>query len=314
MEKTNLSVDYIPKPEEYFNQMSNINKVNKKGLKNGFFSFLLVLLLMPIGHAIMILNENILHHQKYLGAIIMGFVGVVLVIWGIKKNKKANLATIMGFLGGVLIWTGWVEFSFMWVAEKNNVANLMVNGEIATKREYLVMLSSLGLLGTIMVFFLFIRTNCTFFIWFQEKLGYKNDIAPQGRYFKKPLAITTFIETIMLLWFFYIVLLLVYDDSIAGDKHIATYIVAWGSLIWSIYLISRLIKIQVFDYAVRYAVPTVIIFWNFIEVLGRWETFKEVWIYPIEHWFEVSLMIVLVIGLLFLFLKTPYFKKEFKRV
>ncbi|HMZ46125.1 MAG TPA: hypothetical protein PLU36_04925 [Chitinophagaceae bacterium] len=314
MDKTPTINNNIVKPEENFKAMSNIEKANKKGIKNGFFSFLLVLLLMPIGHAIMILNEKVLHNQKYVGAFIMGFIGIGLIVWGIKKNKKANFATIMGFLGGVLIWTGWVEFSFMWIAEKNNVANLMVNGQIATKREYLVMLSSLGLLGTIMTYFFFTRSNCTFFIWFQNKLGYKNDIAPEGRYFKKPLAITTFIETIMLLWFFYIVLLVVYDDSIAGDKHIATYIVAWGSLIWSIYLISKLITIQVFDYAVRYAVPTVIIFWNFIEVLGRWDTFKEVWIYPIEHWFEVSLMIVLVIGLLFLFLKTPYFKKELRRV
>jgi hypothetical protein len=269
---------------------------------------------MPIGHAIMILNEKFLHDDKYYGAVAMGIVEVILVFWGIKQNKKNILATILGFLGGVLIWTGWIEFSFMWVAEKNNVPNLVVNGEIATKREYLVMLSSLGLLATIVIFFLFTRTSFTFFAWIQEKMGVKQNIAQQGGYIKKPLAVTTFIETIIILWFFYIVLLLVYDDAIAGDTHIATYIVAWGPLLWSIYLIAKLISIKVFDYAIRYSIPTVIIFWNFVEVLGRWGTFKEIWIYPIEHWKEVSLMFIVTAVLLYVFIKTPYFRKDAKKM
>lgn len=64
--------------------------VNKKSLKYGIFSFLLVLLLMPIGHAIMILNEKFLHDDKYYGAVAMGIVGVILVFWCIKQNKKKH--------------------------------------------------------------------------------------------------------------------------------------------------------------------------------------------------------------------------------
>jgi hypothetical protein len=66
----------------------------------------------------MVLNEHLLLEYKYQGAIAMGFAGIILLIWGIKKNSKPTLATILGFLGGVLVWTGWVEFSFMWIAEK----------------------------------------------------------------------------------------------------------------------------------------------------------------------------------------------------
>lgn len=285
--------------------------LNKTGLKNGFFSFLLVLLLMPIGHAVMVLNEILLHDYKYYGAILMGVLGTGLVFWGIKNNRQATFATIMGFLGGVLIWTGWIEFSFMWVAEKNNVANYIVNGEVATKREYLVMLSSLGLLATFTVYYLFTYNNCNFFVWFQKIFGIRNELTLQSNNTKKPLAVTTFIETIVILWFFYVVLLIVYDDTIAGDSHPATYIVAWGSLLWSVYLVSNLIRLRVFDYAVRYAIPTVIIFWNFIEVLGRWGTFKEIWIYPTEHWLEVLLFFVLLFALLAIFLKTPYFRKQY---
>ncbi|MCO5278611.1 MAG: hypothetical protein M9911_11520 [Saprospiraceae bacterium] len=282
-------------------------------MRNGFFSFLLVLLLMPIGHAIMVLNEHLLMEYKYQGAIAMGFAGIILLIWGIKKNSKPTLATILGFLGGVLVWTGWVEFSFMWIAEKNNVSHLMVDNEIATKREYLVMMSSLGLLCTFYFFYLFTRSNCTFYIWQQKYLGFREDIKTQVG-FKKPFAVSTFIETIMIIWTFYVVLLLVYDEQIAGDRHIATYIVGFGSLLWSLYLISKLVRIQSFDYAIRYAVPTVIIFWNFVEILGRWDLFKEIWVHPMEYKWEVSAFFIILAIILYIFIKNPKFSRKNNRV
>ena len=283
--------------------------MNKNSLRNGILSFLLVLLLMPIGHAIMILNEHFLGDYKYHGAVIMGFLGVAMLIWGLKKNSNPTLATLLGFLGGILVWTGWIEFSFMWIAEKNNVAHLIVDGEIATKREYLVMLSSLGLLCTIVLFYFFSRSNCTFFIWFQKVLGLKQDINLQTGY-KKPYSVVVFSETIMILWFFYLVLLVVYDEQIAGERHFFTYLVAWGSLFWSIFLISRLLKIKSFDYAIRYAVPTVIIFWNFVEVMGRWNLLHEIWVEPLEYWIEVGLFFLALFVLLYLLISNPTFNRK----
>jgi len=119
---------------------------------------------------------------------------------------------------------------------------------------------------------------------------------PSKKVAEKPMAVITFIETILILWTFYIVLLLVYDKDIAGDKHPATYIVAFGSLFWSIYLFLNLIKIKAFDYAIRYAIPTVIIFWNFVEVLGRWDLFKEIWVHPFEHAIEIGIITLLFFG------------------
>jgi hypothetical protein len=48
--------------------------------------------------------------------------------------------------------------------------------------------------------------------------------------------------------------------------------------------------------------------------LGRWGTFKEIWIYPIEHWKEVSLMFIVTAVLLYVFIKTPYFRKDAKKM
>jgi len=122
--------------------------MNLKSFKIGVSSFLIILFLMALGHVLMVLTEKIFVEQKYIGALLIGLLGFVLLIIGVKKNKSKSTATILGLLAGVLVWTGWVEFSFVWIAEKLSVPPLIENGEIATKPEYLVMLSSIGLLLT----------------------------------------------------------------------------------------------------------------------------------------------------------------------
>lgn len=274
--------------------MGKINSV-----KVGILSFIIVLLFMPIGHTLMVLIEQVLHNQKFIGAGSIGFLGVALLIFGVKFNQRSTLATVLGLIAGILIWTGWVEFSFVWIAEKLQVPHLMEEGEIATKAEYLVMMSSVGLLVSAMIFFLFIKTKCQFFAWFQRIFGLQNELGTNSR---KAHAVIAFFETIMIIWTFYIVLLLVYDESIAGQHHPLTYIVAFGSLFWSLYLFLNLIRIQKFDYAIKYAIPTVVIFWNFVEVLGRWDLFKEIWVHPFEHWMENTIILSLLVGFIYYYL------------
>ncbi len=247
---------------------------------------------MPIGHAMMVLMEKVFLEQKYLGAFVLGVIGFFLLILGVKRNSHKSAATILGLLAGIFVWTGWIEFSFVWIAEKLNVPALMENGEIATKPEYLIMPSSIGLLASVFLLFLFTTTKCQYIRWYQKLMGIKDDVQVKTKG-ERPVATVTFIETIMVMWTFYIVLLLVYDNDIAGDNHPLTYVVAFGSLFWALYLFLKLIKIQKFDYAIRYAIPTVIIFWNFVEVLGRWNLFKEIWVHPFEHWLEILLITLL---------------------
>jgi hypothetical protein len=263
----------------------------------GVFAFIIVLLLMPLGHALMVLNEKLLHINQFTGAAVIGLVGMALLAWGLRANHRPATATLLGLLAGVLVWTGWVEFSFVWMAHKLQVPPLMENGEVATKPEYLVMLSSLGLLASVTLLYLFGATRCPYFVWFQKRMGtyqrLRQAAAPASA---RPLAVITFMETLMLIWTFYIVLLLVYDKDIAGDRHPATYAVAFGSLFWSLYLVTRLVRIRVFDQAVRYAIPTVVIFWNFVEVIGRWDLLHEIWVHPFEYWLENTIILASLLG------------------
>jgi len=255
----------------------------------GILAFIVVLLTMPLGHTVMILMESIFgQNHQYTAAILMGILGVYILLRGIKINKESQ-STWLGFFAGLFIWTGWVEFSFIFFANHLGIEAFMENGEIATKPEYLLLPSSVGVLMASLLYFFFNKiTRCHFFNWFHRNLKLQMGKAISGK--DRNFATITAMETIYITWFFYIVLLLIYDDSILGDRHWLTYVVFWGSLVWSLYLIIRLIKFQKIAPAVRYAIPTVIIFWNCIEILGRWNFFNEFWIYPGEYAFEMGLI------------------------
>lgn len=262
----------------------------------GIVAFLIVLFTMPLGHALMVLVEKTLgHYYQFHGAAAVGGLGAVLLWLGARSDKE-SAGTWYGLFAGLLLWTGWVEFSFVWTAHHLNIAPLRENGEIVTKPEYLLMPSSIGLLLASLLYFVFnSQTRCNFFAWLQRNFRLNIQIkagSAQNRNF----AIITALEIIYIMWFFYIVLLLVYDNRILGDHHPATYLVFVGSLAWSLYLMLKLIRFTRMPAAIRYAVPTVVIFWNSIEILGRWNFFKEIWIEPHEYALEMSLILIAFIG------------------
>lgn len=260
----------------------------------GIIAFVVVLFTMPLGHALMIVMEKVFgDHYVFQVALYMGLVGLALLIWGMITSKK-TIATFLGLFSGLLVWTGWVEFTFVYYAKRFQVAPLIEDGQVVTKPEYLIMPSSIGFWIVIMLYYFFgSKTGCTFFTWFQKRLKIINpkQLKPSSH----NIALTTFMELNMILWTFYLLLLFVYDKEFIGDKSIVAHIVAYVSLFWSFYLFSKLIKKNNMGYAIRYAIPTVIIFWNFVEILGRWNVFKEIWVHPFEYMVEMLIFVLVVI-------------------
>jgi hypothetical protein len=84
-------------------------------------AFLVVLLLMPLGHAMMALMEHFLAPEVlHYCAFAMGFVGLVVAIWGVFAKGDTH-QTILGIVGAMLFWTGWVEFLFVYYAQRFGV-------------------------------------------------------------------------------------------------------------------------------------------------------------------------------------------------
>ena len=277
----------------------------------GLLAFILVFAVQALGHTVMIVMEDVWPGEGYVyeSAFAMGAFGAVLLFLGM-KNKNEVSATWLGFWAGTFLWTGWVEFSFVWNAAAFGVADQIdaATGEIATKGEYLVMMSSIGLMGSTLAYFLLNKeTKCNFFLWFQRNLGLRVGKPNPGH--ERNFAAITALETIYVIWFFYLLLLFMYDENILGEKHPVTYGIFFLNVIWAVYLFQRLMKFWKVTTAIRYGIPTAIVAWNAVEIGGRWHLFTEFWERPQEFAVEMSLMLAGIVIAALLAARTPAHKK-----
>ena len=204
---------------------------NKKYWWKATASFIMVLFTMPLGHAVMILMEHFLDETTlHYSAFAMGFVGMLMVIAGVFA-KGDTRQTLWGLFGGLLFWTGWVEFLFMYFANRFGTQPELdpVTGEIVTRPEYLILPASFGFWMMVMIMYLFsTRNGCNFINWWQRLLfkGKKNEIA--ARPMTRHTSIVTFMELMMILWASYLLLMFCYDDVFLGENHPVTLLVAWA--------------------------------------------------------------------------------------
>ncbi len=275
----------------------------------GLLGFVIVLLVQALGHTVMIVMENMLGPEHVLlAATLMGFAGAVMLYIGMKGDNEVT-STWLGFFAGTFLWTGWVEFSFIWNATTLGVADLMVNGEVVTKAEYLIMPSSIGVMLATLAYFIFNKeTKCNFFHWFQRNLYMSTGRPTRGH--KRNFAAITCLETIYVVWFCYLLLLLIYDERILGDTHPVTYGLFFINTVWSIYLLNRLLKFWKVTTAIRYAIPTAIITWNSVELLGRWHVFTEIWVHPEKYILEMGMVFGAFVIVVIVSMMTPQHAKQ----
>ena len=119
-------------------------KLKKRNVFIGITSFLIVLFTMPLGHALMILMEHLMEPvTMHYATFFMGLIGLIMVITGVFA-KGDTQQTLWGLFGGLLFWTGWIEFIYVYYAHRFGVQPLIVDREVVTKPEYLIMPSSFG--------------------------------------------------------------------------------------------------------------------------------------------------------------------------
>lgn len=249
-------------------------------------SFLLVLFMMPLGHALMIIMEHTMSETAlHYAAFAMGAVGLAMVIVGVFA-KGDTRQTLWGLFGGLLFWTGWVEFLFMYYANRFGTQPLLdpATGEVITRPEYLIMPASFGFWVMIMVMYIFCtRNGCNFINWLQRHLLGSRRTEIAVRPMTRHTSIVTFMELMMILWGSYLLLMFCYDDNFLGDHHPVTLLVGLGCLIGSFFIFGRQLRIASWGANIRMAIATVIVFWTPVEILGRMNLFQEIWIAPMQH-------------------------------
>ncbi len=272
----------------------------KKSVLIGIVAFMAVLLTMPLGHALMILMEHFMSPAAVnYSAFAMGLAGIVMVITGVFATGDTK-QTLWGLIGGLLFWTGWVEFIYVYYTHRFGVEPLLNEAnEIVTKPEYLILPSSFGFWVMFMLLYTFsIKSGCDFFRWIQKLFFKKSSETINIKPITHHTSIVTFMELNMILWTSYLLLLTCYDNNFIGDQSIFTLAVAFACLIGSLFMMKKLLKITQWGYAIRYAIATVVVFWTFIEIMGRLNLFNEIWVQPLAYKNE---MIVILTSFLLLF-------------
>ena len=277
---------------------------SRKSVLTELASFMIVLFTMPLGHALMICMEHMftpttLHYLAFA----MGGIGLIMTIIGVFA-KGDTRQTLWGLFGGLLFWTGWIEFIYVYYAHRYEVQPLLnVAGEVITKPEYLIMPSSFGFWVMFMLIYLFtVKSGCDFFTYLQKVFFRKSTTQIVVRPMTRHTSIVTFMELNLILWTSYLVLLFCYDENFLGEHSPITMLIAFGCLVGSLFMFKRLLKISQWGYSIRFSIATVIVFWTFIEVMGRWDMFHEIWVEPMAYKTEmITLFIAFVVLLFFLF-------------
>jgi len=260
----------------------------------------------------MVLMEAIFGEQYvYQSAALTGLIGAVCLFYAMRAKGEVA-ATWLGFFAGTCLWTGWVEFTYVWSANVLGVPDLMdqyAPGEIATKAEYLVMMSSAGvLLATLVPLLMNRETKCNMFVWFQRNLKLRTGKPSRG--YERNFAYITCLETIFVTWFCYLALLFIYDENILGDRHPVTYAIFFFNTIWALYLLSRLLQMWKVTTAIRYAIPTAIIGFSSYEIAGRWNLWTDIWVHPEKFGLVLGLLAGALAIAAFLAIRTPAHAKR----
>ncbi|MDE7427562.1 MAG: hypothetical protein K2M79_07165 [Muribaculaceae bacterium] len=263
------------------------SRISGRSALMGILSFVIVLLMMPLGHALMILMEHLLtRSQVNVAALCMAIAGLALTL-GCTRLKSDTAGTVAGLTGGLLFWTGGVEFLYVYFAHKLSVAPLTDNGVVVTKPEYLLMPSSAAFLLLVWVIYIWeLPSGCPFFTFLRKHLASGQAVTAR----KRSAAVVTFMELNVIMWSSYIVLLLCYDSTFGGDHSWLTLTVAGVCLGASVWMFRNLLRLRAWGYSLRYATATVIIFWTFVEVMGRLNIMEEIWVRPLEYALQMSVI------------------------
>lgn len=276
----------------------------------GISAFLAVLLAIPLAHMAMMLNQNLFGQEhRYRAAALLGLVGIAMLAAGAKIRREAP-ATWLGFFGGMLTWTTWVEFSFMWFGRELYPGPAEILGDkVIQYPEHLMLMTTFGLLMTCFFFFFHNKdSRCHFIEWFHRNL--RLDLGPRSSGRDRNIALITFTETVYITWFFYVCQLVILDPQVIGKDHWLAYAAFAVCLVWGLYCFARLLKYRRVSSAVRYAIPVTIILWVDVRFLAGWNVITEFYVHPEKYILECLIVVGACIAATILTMKSPKKRSE----
>lgn len=102
----------------------------------------------------------------------------------------------------------------------------------------------------------------------------------------------------VMMWGSYLLLMFCYDPVFLGSSHPVTIAIALLALVASLLMLRRMFRIKTWGRSIRYALATVIVFWTFVEVMGRNKFLNEVWTDPLGHTAEMLTTLAIFAGVI----------------
>jgi hypothetical protein len=240
-----------------------------------------VLLWRALAHNVVVLERAWLPHGATLAfGAAAGAAGLWLVWRGLRRDELT--ATVMGFAGGALIWMGWFEHGFEFMASAIGLQPLLWQGRPVLPPNLLLMYgSSFVLFALLLVLGLNKDTGCRMFLWCRRMLGMK--LAPPTPGLRKDFSRIAALEYVLISWFMYAVILVLLDPRLVGPRTAGIWVAFAGLLLWSAYLVWLCAtRPDQPGAALRYAIGAGGIVWLTVELGAQLRVWVEVWIRPLE--------------------------------
>ena len=270
----------------------------------GAIAFVGVFLAVPLAHSLgVIVREVIGKEHAFAVFFAMGCAAAAMFIVGVKRNEEVS-GTILGYAAGILIWVGWASYAFNFNQVSLGLPMADMPGGGRRPINLLFIQGSIGICIATMLFFIFNKnTKCNAFRWIHRVM--RIDLGPPDSGQNRNICRITFIETLYVTWFCYAVSLFAGDTRYLGYQSVTTKVIVAASLIWGLFLLSRLLKFQRVMAGIRYAIPTKAILWLPLGEFGpRYGLYDEVWLKPAEYsgtmWAVLGVCLVLFLGAGFL--------------
>jgi len=228
--------------------------------------------LSAIAHIVMVLIEKHNPAIKYdygWACAIIGFLIIYMTRW----CKQDGWQSFWGVLGGLGLWFAW-EYSLMYGGHRMGVTYTF-NGSYP---EYRIMKWSFMAFLMVFTYLLYQESvRCNFIYFLRRKLRLMRGVVATGKI--DNYGPRTAFEYIMVTWGGYVLLMIAYDDQIFGPQSWFTYLLFFVCFSVFFYLCYKLLSYDKFGANLRYAIPTVIVLWNDVEILAKWGMLKEPWVH-----------------------------------
>lgn len=274
------------------------------------------LVAMPLIHLVArILKDNYDGTQLLTAGMAVGFVGFMMVVAGVFVKGDAR-QTLLGLIGGLLYWTGWVDFLFMYYAARWGTQPEIdpLTGALLSRPEYLLLPATFGMWAMVMTLYVFCSRNaCNLINWVQSRLLGNQKRVIAARPMTRHTSIVTFMEIVMMLWSCYLLLMFCYDPYFLGREHPLTFAVGLGSLLSSPFVFRKQLRLPAWGANIRMATATLIVFWIAVESFNRTHIIQKLIDNPSAYPWHWVVIVVEIIALVII-RKFCYGKNEKKNL